>query len=116
MVVPYCIGFSSGLELLDPELADALKHPEPNRFRSGRHAPGQALVDQGAEDLQNVQPELACRFGHSLGRLQGPAASERRQSAEEQTLRLAQELIAPLDRPAQGSLASGQVHWTAGEQ
>jgi hypothetical protein len=77
---------AAGGELLQPEFADRFQHAEP-RLAVGllglRH---QAPVNERPEPLQDVDPRIAGRCDHRRGGLQGPAADEDGEAAEEHLL------------------------------
>jgi hypothetical protein len=74
-------GLSFGLELFQRELPDRLEHPE-----AFPGAAEKALLDQGLEDVEIGPSDLRCR-------LEGAAAGEDAEPAEEARLPLAEEVV-----------------------
>ena len=77
--------------------------------RIGGLDPEEALVGERLEALQDVDPEVAVRVDDGEGQLGGPAARERGEAAEEPSLRLGQQVVAPRDGAAERALALRQV-------
>src|SRR4029453_6549899 len=90
-------GLAGLFQPLDGVLADRLEHREPFAL-----ATDQALVEQGGERVEVGLADL-------LGGVQREAAREDAEPPEELLLLLRAQLVAPLDRRAQGSLALGEV-------
>ena len=64
--------------------------------------PYQAVIDEGPKPVEDVDAEVGPADG--LGRLERPAAAEGRQPGEEPLLLRPEQVMAPLDRPAEGPL------------
>ena len=97
-------------------LADRLEHSEP-RLAAGRVlASNQALVDERRDPVGNVQADVEAGIADGLRGLEGPAPAEHRQSPEENPFGLVEQVEAPVDRPAQGLLARGQIAGTPDEE
>ncbi len=89
-------------QLLQRVGADRLQHREARLpIRVGRRV-HESLVDQRRHPVQDVARARA--DGHRLGRLQGEAADEDGQPAEQRPLLAGQQVVAPGDRVAQGPL------------
>ena len=104
-------------QLLQPELADRLQHPVARTSPSGSASGlvcSRALVDQRPEPLQDVDPGLARRGDHRLGRLQGAAADEDGQPPEQRLLLGREQVVAPGDGVAHRPQPGGQVARPAG--
>ena len=87
------VGLARGLEALTGKLADRLQHPE-----APAGPPDEALVDERLQRVDVGADDL-------LGGVEGAAACEDRQPREQLPLRLAQELVGPLDRRPERLLA-----------
>jgi hypothetical protein len=101
-------GLRAGLELLGAVFADRLQqvHPRPARRaarRGGDRHPDQVPGHQGGEAGHGVHP------AHGLGRVEGAAAGEHAQLAEQPLLGRAQQFVAPGDRVPHGLLPVRQV-------
>jgi hypothetical protein len=63
----------------------------------------------------NLQSAI-CTIAHGFGRLERPAAYEHAQPPEQRLLLGVEQVVAPVDRRAQGLLADRQVARAAGKQ
>ena len=86
------------------ELVDGLEHPEPLS-----RAHDERAVDERLELVEHVAR-------HRLRALQRPAAGEHGELREQRSLALLEQVVAPLDRGAQGALPRGRVARPAGQQ
>ena len=104
MAATELVGVGCLVEPLERELADRLQHRVARLL-----AAEQVLVEQRAERVD---------FGAAdgLGRLERAAAREHREAREQLLLALVEQVVAPGDRRAKGSLALGGVARTAGQQ
>jgi hypothetical protein len=75
------IRFPGLLEFGHGELSDRLQHREPEVIGFSL-SPDQALVHQGAQHVQHVDPQPPVQVGHGLGGLDRPTPDERRQTGE----------------------------------
>ena len=83
-------------KLLEGVLPNRLEHREA-RLLIGPLQSDEALVDQRCQPVEYVEVASA----NSLGRLERPAAGEDGEAGEEPAARLAQEVVAPVERRAQ---------------
>ena len=107
------------LQPLSRELADRLQHAEPRRrlpLGPAGALPHEAVVDEGGQTVQEINAEVAIGVAHGRRRLEGPAASEDAEAAEQGLLGRGEQVVAPGDRGAEGLLARRQVAGAAGEQ
>ena len=93
-----------GVELLERVLADRLEHGQPPR-----------ASDDELFRHERVQLIDRC-FGHLLGHRELDAAREQRHATERASLGIAEQLVAPVDRGSQGSLAGRRVSRAAREE
>ncbi len=89
------------------ELPNRLEHDESWKTVRGVEWPNQRLVDERRQPFQRLhfQP---FRFSDSLAGFKRPATTENRKPPEQALLGLVEEVVAPGDRPSQGSLSFGQ--------
>ena len=99
-------GLLTGLdEALQPVLADRLEHEQalvPDRLE-------QAEVDERRELAHG-------RFADRLSGLDREASREHREPGQQTAARLVEQLVAPLDRRAEGALALGRVAGAVGQE
>ena len=93
-------------ELLAGELPDRLQHPEARLAVRGDVVAQQALAASDSSPSSTGDPAGGA---HRVGRLDVEAAVEDRQAGEQPPLALAQEIVAPGDRPAQRPVPHRQV-------
>ncbi len=108
-------GFSARLELLPRVLADRLQHRE-SRPVDRVLGSEEALVGERRADGQYVGLDFARHGAYRVNSLERAAADEHGQAAEEATLRLAQELMAPGERVPERPLPSRRVARPAREE
>ena len=101
-------------ELFERELADRHQHAEA-RLASDFRLAHQALLDERAQDLEDVAPELAPRTADRLDLRKHPPGDEDAEPREEPTLRYLEEIPAPLDGAAERPLAFGEIPGGRGE-
>ena len=77
--------------------------------RIGGLDPEEALIGERLEALQDFDPEVAVRVDDGECQLCRPAARERGEPAEEPSLRLGQQVVAPRDGATERALALRQV-------
>ena len=77
---PRRISLATGLQLLQPILADRLQHAEPWLALESRFLPQQVVLDQRFQTAKDV--ESTVRVGDCLGWLQGHPACKDSQAAE----------------------------------
>ena len=82
----------------------------------GRSDPDEALVGQRIKPVDHRDRQVAGRVDDILGHLRGPAAAEHGQSPEDRLLVRRQQVVAPVDGPAQRPLPLRQVPGTTGQQ
>src|SRR5579884_1389601 len=88
-------------------LTDGFQHPEARLLRF--LVSHQALLHQGRDGIKDVEGEISGRVEHRLGVVEGAATTEDRESRKDLTLRLVQEVIAPVDSAAYGLLSAGKI-------
>ena len=103
--------------------ADRLEQPVAHRGRlraaaaRPRHLNrDERLVDQAREQVEHLAGLEAGSCAHCLGGLQGPAARKDRGPAEHRLLRLAKEVVAPVNGGAECPVARERGAGAAGEQ
>ena len=96
------------LQHLRGVLADGLQHREA-RFVGRLVETDEALVEELADELDDVAADLVRRPAHRLGHLQVEAAAEHRQPVDEPPCPVVQQVVAPGDRAAQRLLALRDV-------
>jgi hypothetical protein len=99
------------LELLSCVLADRLEHPEPHPGhgrRAGRH---EARVDEGREQLLDIDAAVDDRAGC----IDRETSAEHGEGCEEPPCRLVQQVVAPADRAAERAMTLVGVARAAGE-
>ena len=69
----------------------------------------EALVEELADELDDVAADLVRRAAHRLGHLQVETAAEHRQPVDEAPSPVVEQVVAPADRAAQRLLALGDV-------
>ena len=108
--------FAAGVELLQRVLADGFQEAE-TRF-AVRHADPsqQAFVDQRGDLGLYAQRGIVGKSANCIDRLQRAATHKHPQPPEQRLLVLVQQLVAPVDRAAEGLLARGQVARPAGQE
>ena len=95
-------------ELFDRELADRHQHAEAGLASDFRLA-HQALLDERAQDLEDVAPELASGTADRLDLREHSTGDEDTDPREESTLGDLEKIPAPLDRAAERPLAFGEI-------
>src|SRR5918996_1572384 len=107
--------FARGPQLLQSILSDGLQHPEA-RLVVGCGALHQAFLAQRFEAVQRLDLQLAARIGDLFGALERPASDERGQPPEESLLRLAEEIVAPVDSGRDRPMAFRDVSSGGGQE
>src|SRR5438876_12323362 len=95
-------------ELFERELADRHQHAEARLAPDFRLA-HQALLDERAQDLEDVAPELAPGTADRLDLRKHPPGDEDAEPREEATLRYLEEITSPLDSAAESLMAMGEI-------
>ena len=104
-------------ESLGAVLADELEHVEAGLAGVivGPRA-DQAVINEGGQPVEDVQPQVGFGRDHAVGRLDCPAAREHGQPSEEGLLGVPEEGATPLDGRAQCPLARWHVDIAAVEE
>ena len=116
VAAPHGLAFAAGLEALQSELPQRLQHPEAGLTGGPLLGPHEALAGERRHRLHHVARRAAGLGAHRARRLQGEAPDEHRQRAEQAAIGLLEQVVAPLDGPAQGLLPGRQVASAADEQ
>src|SRR5438477_1348401 len=95
-------------ELFERELADRHQHAEA-RLASDFRLAHQALLDERAQDLEDVAPELASGTADRFDLRKHSTGDEDTEPREESTLGYLEQIPAPLDRAAKRPLAFGEI-------
>ena len=93
---------------LAAELAKRFEEPEPVGGLS-LSALEHGLLDQGPDELRDLFGVQPVAGAHRLGRVELEATGEHRQAGPQQSLVLAQELVAPVDRALERLLPERQA-------
>src|SRR5712691_9636036 len=101
-------------QLLGRVFPDRLEHREPWLALHELDATDEARIHQGARSLQDV--ELRAGATHGVSGFEGPPAREHGEAGEEHALVWPEQVVAPLDRPAQRPVTLRNVAGTAGQQ
>jgi hypothetical protein len=115
--VPHRRGIPAARQVRAGIFAHRLQQPIAARLLAGLVHLHQRLVHQRVQPIQHRQghrPRPSVE--HRLRGGQRPAPHEGRQPAQQQTLRLLEQVPAPVQRRAQGALACGQVSRPARKQ
>lgn len=111
--VPRRLRLPARLELGEGVLPHRGQQPEP-RLRPAQDA-DQVLVGQRREGVERLDPELV-RRRHRRDRLESEAAGERPQPPEHRPLRVAEQLVAPVEQRPQRPLPRRQVRHRGARQ
>ena len=88
---------------------DRVEHPDPYVASVGGSRGQHAAVEERGDHVQRLRARLAVVGADHLRRFEGRAARERRKSPEHAPLILVEEVVAPVDRPAERPVPLGQV-------
>jgi hypothetical protein len=102
-------------EALPRVLAHRLQHREAGR-RAGLQAADQAVLDEGGEAGERLDPQVAVPAAHGRDGLERPAAREHRQPAEQPLERWVEQVVAPRQRRAQAPVPFRLVARPVGQQ
>ena len=98
------VSFPGAVELVGGVLAQRLEHPVAGVAR-GALRDHERLPDQPVEQVQHGRGRQIGTGDDVLGGVEGPAAAEHGEPAEQQPLRRGEQVVAPVDGSAQGLLA-----------
>jgi hypothetical protein len=101
------VALAAFLEACGRVLADRLEHAHPGCAAARAFGDHEAVLDEALERAEDVLDLLVA--AHRFRRGDRPPAREDGESREERALGLVEELVAPLDRRRQRSLAIGEV-------
>ena len=96
------------VQALRGELPDRLEHGVP-RYPQELGTAHQAVIEQRGQAVGRVDAQVAVRVAHGIDRGQGGPPGEHGEPGEEPLFRVRQELVAPFDGSAEGSLTLGHV-------
>ena len=88
-------------------LAEGLEHGEPRLVADAARRLDEALVNQGGHSAGHVDSQVAARIADGFRPFQGPAVREDGEPAKQPLLGAAQQLVAPINRGAEGLLGAG---------
>jgi len=97
-------------------LAHGLQHAHARLARSSVDPPQEALVHERAESIEHLDAELAVGVADDLGPLDAAPADEDPEPSEEDALGGIQEVVAPVNGSAEGSLPLREVVRGAGQE
>jgi hypothetical protein len=106
MPAPDCHPVAARRETLERVLTDGLEHPQARLVPAGMLGREQAVAEERLDPVQDVEVGL---LGDGLRTAEREASDEHAKTREELSLPGPEQVVAPLDRAAQGPLALGQA-------